>query len=161
MIYRLFAAAAAALLLLSPTLAEAIVVPGERALTPKAGATAQVRLGIAQGVVASATLSPLSDEEVEAVRNRNGVDGKQTVRELQRRVTIGIARPLEGRLLEAADMTWSVVPGGHAAQVAITSPDAGSLRLAIDLAGVPPDLEMVFFGSGDPSRLEGPVKAGD
>ena len=61
----------------------------------------------------------------------------------------------------AEGFAWKAVPGGHAAQVSVTSPEAGSLRLAIDLAGAPPEVEMVFFGSADPRRLEGPVKVAD
>ena len=160
MLHRFFAAAAAALVFVAPALAQPLVMPGERALASKAAIPAQLRLGAAPTQVVRATLPPITDDEVEAVRARNSA-AKGAVREQQRRVTIGLARPLTGTFLGAAEMRWTRVPGGHAAQVALTSPQAGSLRLAIDLAGVPADVEMVFFGSSDPGRLEGPVKAGD
>jgi hypothetical protein len=53
------------------------------------------------------------------------------------------------------------VSGGTAAQVAVSSPQAGAMRLAINLAGVPDSVEIVVFGSGNPSHLEGPVRVGD
>jgi hypothetical protein len=37
----------------------------------------------------------------------------------------------------------------------VTSPEASSLRLAIDLAGVPGEVEMVFFGSRIPRASKG------
>lgn len=78
-----------------------------------------------------------------------------------RRVVIGLTRAGAGALPTAAQMQWTPVDGGRAAQVAVTSPQAGSMRLSIDLAGVPEDVEMVFFGSDLPSRLEGPIRLGD
>src|SRR5205809_817027 len=93
MFFRLLLAAAASLWLACPALAQSLVMPGERALTPKSVLTARLRL--------------------------------------------------------ATD-----------ARAAITAPEAGSLRLAIELCGVPEDVEMVFFGSGG-ARLEGPVRVGD
>lgn len=157
---RIPAAALAALLFATATaVAQQPVVRGEPALAPKASAPARVRLEPAQA--ASARLPALTDEELESVRARNRVDGKQAPASRPRRVTVGLARPLIGTFLTADALKWHAVAGGNAAQVALTSPDAGSLRLAIDLAGVPADVEMVFFGSAAPARLEGPVRVGD
>jgi lysyl endopeptidase len=154
-------AALAATLFVSLAHAQYPSVAGERALAPKSAPLPELRLG-SEVAPATATLPPVSDEEVQAVRDRNMRGGKGATREAnQARVTIGLARPLMGTILGARQMDWKQVAGGQAAQAAMTSPDAGSLRLAIDLAGVPPDVEMVFFGSADPSRLEGPVKVGD
>ena len=161
MLRRLLAALAALALLATPAFAQALAVPGERALAPKSTIQPRLRLGTAQKT--GAILPPVSAEEVQAVRDRNARGAKDTVRQAsQARVTVGLARPLTGPALDAGAMSWTpVAPTGHAAQASTTSPEAGSLRLAIDLAGVPTDVEMVFYGSADPMRLEGPVKVGD
>jgi hypothetical protein len=100
-----------------------------------------------------AVLAPVSDAEMEWVRQSN--------RRVAKRVTIGLERPVTVALPSAATIPWRDVDGGQAAQASVRSPDAGAMRLAIDLAGVPENVEMVFFGSGAPGRLEGPVRVGD
>lgn len=158
--YRLLGALATLLISLSAA-SQAPIVPGEPALAPKAAAApAQLRLGTAQAPTPE-RLAPVSEAEMLAVRKRNEASSRGTLDAQQRRVTIGIARAAAAESLAAPAFQWKAVPGGHAAQVAVTSPEASSLRLAIDLAGVPGEVEMVFFGSQDPARLEGPVKVGD
>ena len=154
--YRLLGALAALLLCL-PVASQGLVMPGERALAPKAVEVARLRLGT-QEAPAPERLAPVSEAELQAVRGRNAARGGLESR--QRRLTVGIARAAASESLAAPSFEWKAVPGGRAAQVAVTSPEAGSMRLAIDLAGVPAEVEMVFFGSHDPARLEGPVKAG-
>ena len=95
-------------------------------------------------------------EELQAVRNRNAVRAERQ----EQRLTVGIARAAASISVPARQMSWKPVVGGHAARVAVTSPEAGSLRLALDLAGVPADVEMIFFGSADEARIEGPLKVG-
>jgi len=130
------------------------VVPGEQALAPVT-VQPQVRLSVAQPK-ARAVLPVVSEAEVAAVRAANA---RQGTKQQARRLVIGVNRG-QGILSAHGPLAWSAVAGGHAAQVAVTSPDAGSMRLAIDLAGVPADVEMVFFGSSG-ARLEGPVRVGD
>ncbi|MEO5694467.1 MAG: hypothetical protein ABIQ72_15165 [Usitatibacter sp.] len=81
---------------------------------------------------------------------------RAATRKSNRRLIVGVVRP-QAVLPEASTMNWVAVEGGYAARAAVTSPEAGSLRLGINLMGVPGDVEMVFFGSDD-ERLEGPVK---
>ena len=164
MIYRFLAAAAAALLFPLAAAAQQPVMPGEAAVAAKSVSTARLRLGNSPTVAHRTTLAPVSEAEIESVRSRNRADAKdapQTQEMRAQRFTIGLARPVTGVLPGAPQLEWTPVDGGHAAQAAVTSPEAGSLRLVIDLAGVPTDVEMVFFGSADPARLEGPVKVGD
>jgi len=130
------------------------VVPGEWALAAKAVQAPQLRLG---GIHAPTTVLPVvSAAEIASVRAANQRAATHTMR---RRLIVGVVRP-QAVLPQAASMAWAAVPGGYAARVAVSSPDAGSLRLAIDLMGVPEDVEMVFFGA-DATRLEGPVKVAD
>ena len=152
MIRRIFLAAAA----FAAALAHAQLpsVPGERALALAPAAAPQVRLSPAQPK-ALAVLPAVTEAEIAAVRAANA---RSPQKPQQRRLFIGIVRGQSAAAQVPA--AWVAVPGGHAAQVALTSPDAGSLRLAIDLANVPADVEMVFFGSAS-ARLEGPVRVGD
>ena len=128
-------------------------VPGEPALAPRA-AESQPRLRIPPGGAPKVILSPITDAEIARVRAAN--------RSMQKRVVIGVVRKLgEGEPLPSArDLSWTAVPGGFAAQVAVQSPSAGAMRISIDLSTAPEAVEMVFFGSDDPGRLLGPVRVG-
>jgi hypothetical protein len=79
-----------------------------------------------------------------------------------KRLAIGVARSIPASAQIAPRRPdWTAVRGGHAARVAVSSPQAGGLRLAVDLAGVPGNVEIVAFGSDDPARLAGPVRVAD
>lgn len=153
------AAAAAALFCATQAVAQLPIVAGEAAVAPKAAEPARLRIPAAKAWAPRIELSPVSDSDLNEVRRANARGGFKTAR----RVVIGVTRPVasDASLPGAAPMHWVAVDGGRAAQVAVTSPDAGSMRLAIDLAGVPADVEMVFFGADGPARLEGPMRAGD
>lgn len=132
-------------------MAQVTSVPGEPALAPKTVASPTLRLDTTAPRV---VLSPISDAELAEVRQAN--------QRSRKRLVIGVARHVDTStaLPTASQLAWSAVPGGFAAQAAVSSPRAGALRLAIDLAGVPTDVEMVFFGSAAPGRLLGPVRVG-
>ena len=154
--YRFAGALAALLVAALPAFSQQPAIPGEPAAAPKAHAPAQLRLDPSEPGL-RAQLPPVSESEVAAVRARNQSRAAGPREPQALRLAIGIARPMGGEL-GAESFAWKRVPGGQAARVSLTSPDAGAMRLAIDLAGVPPQVEMVFFGSNDPARLEGPVK---
>ncbi len=152
---RLIRLGAAALLLgATGAMAQLPVVPGEPSLTRK-DAVAAPRLRIAPKGLADVRLSPVDVTELAQLR-RNNLGN-------QKRLAVGVVRPIASStaLPTARDLAWKPVPGGFAAQAAMSSPQAGALRLAIALAGVPEDVEMVFFGSDAPDRLVGPVRVGD
>jgi hypothetical protein len=151
MIIRIFRLATALLAVAAAHAAPALpIVSGEPALTPKSTVVATVRLP--QGAASSAVLSPVSPAELASLRAANA---RNTTKQRARRLAIGLVRGGAS----AAPLGWKPVPGGSATQLSMTSPEAGSLRLGIDLQGVPEAVEMVFFGA-DRARLEGPVKVG-
>ena len=157
--FRFFAPLAALVLAALPALSQQLPrIDGEPALAPGSAPAAALRLPAGEPAL-GARLEPVSEAEVAAVRERNRPRDGGPRQPQVARLAIGIARPAGGELA-GASFPWKRVAGGHAARAALTSPEAGSLRLAIDLAGVPAEVEMVFFGSGA-SRLEGPVRAGD
>jgi hypothetical protein len=102
----------------------------------------------------------VSEGELGMVReaNRRAVEMKS---DAPRRLAIGVVRGGQVASPPGAQLQWRAVAGGSAAQVAVTSPEADSLRLAIDLTGVPADVEMAFVGSDDETRVEVPVRVGD
>jgi hypothetical protein len=160
MILRTFLAAVAMFLAAAPAVAQLPVVKGEPALTPKTLPVGQVRLPAGTPIV-RASLAPVTEAEVASVRAANGRDATKAS---ARRLVIGVVRSAESTppvIASAATLRWAPVAGGHAAQVAVTSPEAGSMRLSVDLAGAPPELEMIFFGSDTPSRIEGPIRVSD
>jgi hypothetical protein len=126
------------------------VVPGEPAIAPKAiRADAILRLPPDKG--SQVRLAPLPAAELEKVRGENR-------RTALKRVAIGRDRSLPRTLGQDA---WTPVAGGLAMRFTVASPEAGSLRLALDLAGLPLDTEMVFRGADPSSPLWGPVRVGD
>ena len=159
------AAFALGLVLGLPALAALPVVPGEpvrAGSTPAPEPTLRVekRVEARPELRAQAVLAPVTEAERAQVARLNA---PPALRGMAKRVAIGVVRAPENvpYLPAAKDLAWLAVEGGHAAQMAITSPDAAALRVAIDLAGAPPDVQMVFFGSKDPSRLVGPVRVAD
>jgi hypothetical protein len=138
------------------------VVLGEPALAPKAAPAPKLRVQPATATAprrlrTQLELSPIADSEIEAVRRENLRAGTS------KRLVIGVNRIADGSipLPTAADLPWVSVDGGQAAQATVTSPQAASLRLGLQLAGIPTNVEMVFFGSSAPDRLVGPIRVGD
>jgi hypothetical protein len=132
-------------------------VPGEVVVADKASAPAPRLRITAKAAVSPARLAPVADAELETIRRQNRApQGKRLMIGVNRAATVP-----QGTLPTAANVAWSKVDGGQAAQWSLASPDAAAVRLAIDLRGVPLDVEMVFFGSGSPGQLLGPVRVGD
>ena len=134
-----------------PAFAAPLSIHGEPAVVTKAVVVPKLRLS----ALASPTLT------LGAVTDAEMAGMTQTHRSSAKRATIGIERAITMRLPTAGDLQWKSVDGGSAAQVSIRSPQAGAMRVAIDLAGVPTNVEIVVFGSDNPSRLEGPTRVGD
>jgi hypothetical protein len=135
----------------------ALVVPGEPALTPKSAAAAPVLRIAPKAVPAGVKLAPVAEAEMERLRETN----RSKANVSRKRLAIGIERNVPGNAEGTTVGRWTAVAGGFAAQASLTSPGADALRVAIDLANVPVDVEMVFFGSAAPDRLVGPVRVGD
>ena len=136
------------------------IVHGEPVAPAKAvGPAPQLRLAPAKAQAARVELADVAAAALERVRERN----LASPRSKARRVVIGVVRATDGEVgaPPASQLPWSAVEGGWAARIAVVSPQAESLRLAVDVLGAPKDVEMVFFGSANPARLEGPVRVGD
>jgi hypothetical protein len=135
-----------------PALAQ--VVPGEPSKTPKAAAATPILRLAPKAIPGGVTLAPVEDSELVRLRaaNRANVSRKRLAVGIERRVTASV----QGTTVER----WSAVAGGLAAQASMTSPDAGAMRIGLDLRNVAPDTEMVFFGSDAPGKLIGPVRVG-
>ncbi len=160
MILRILLAAAAIALGVAPAAAQLPMIKGEPALTPKSLPAGQIRLPAGTPVV-RANLPPVTQAELASVRAANQRD---VTKQSARRIVVGVERTTEATptvIATAATLHWARVANGYAAQVAVNSPEAGSMRMSIDLAGAPAELEMVFVGSGIPSRIEGPVRVAD
>ena len=136
---------ALACLLLGAGIASAQVVPGEPSLTPKSAAPAPLLRLAPKAVASGARLAPVSDIELQRLRDTNRNSGVA-----RKRLAIGIERAVARGQQGTTVERWSAVPGGFATQGSLTSPGADAMRIAIDLANVPADVEMVFFGSDAP-----------
>jgi hypothetical protein len=133
-------------------------VGGERALAPKSVAVPKLRLGAQPGAArARIELTAPDAADLAAIRARNAAQGEQ-----KKRVALGIIRPVDAAArTRGSDVAWTAVEGGYATQVSVTSAGAAAVRVSVALAGVPADVQMVFFGSADATRLVGPVRVGD
>lgn len=126
--------------------------------------TPQPRLRLAPAKAAARVeLADVAAQALARVREENLASSRSKASAPLRRVVIGVVRATDGEMgaPPASELQWSAVDGGFAARVTVISPQAESLRLAVDLLGVPKAVEMVFFGSANPARLEGPVRVGD
>lgn len=150
----------AGILLAQSATAQLPVVYGEPALAVQAVAP-RLRTPAAKGLGTRVQLPDIAESAEARVLAANLRGGGPKTQ--QRRVIIGVVRSTDGAVPvpSGAQMAWTAVQGGFVARVSVASPGAESLRLAIELAGAPAELEMVFFGSADPARLEGPIRAGE
>ena len=145
---------ALACLLAGAFTAFAQVVPGEFSRTPKSAAAPVLRIA-PKAIPGGVHLAPVEDAELMELRARNR---SQVSR---KRLAVGIERPVAPSAQGATVAKWTAVAGGFAAQASMTSPQAGAIRIGMDLLNVPADVEMVFFGSDAPDRLVGPIRVGD
>jgi len=134
---------------------------GEPSKAPNAIAAAKLRL--APSAARHVKLPSVAEAALEQVRDANRRAAASLKQQSQRRVVIGVVRGEAGEVAgpAAGELDWRPVDSGQAAQVAVTSPEAESMRLAIDLTDVPANVEMSFVGSSAESRIEGPVRVGD
>ena len=134
-------------------------VSGEAALAPKTVEAPRLHLSAQAKSKALPThieLTPPDAADMAAIRALNRPARRA------KRIAIGVNRALASiARTRGSDLAWSPVDGGAAAQVSVTSSGAAAMRVSIALAGVPADVQMVVFGSDDPSRLFGPVRVGD
>lgn len=151
---------AAAVLAAGSASAQPRVVPGEPALAAKAAPAPRLKLGAPREAARRVELVDAADAALREVRLANERDARGKPRAQLRRVVIGVVREAEGGR-PAGPLRWTPVEGGLATRIALRSPGAEALRLALDLEGVPLAAELVFFGSADPGRLEGPVRVAD
>ena len=156
----IFALFAACVLALPASAADGPSVGGEPVRVQKEAAPPRLRL-TAKAVAPHVTLPAVAAAELARIRNEN--QRAQSLRENGRasfkRIAVGLAR--DASIASGAPLQWIAVEGGTAARISIASPQAASMRLALDLAHVAGDVEMVFFGSADETRLFGPVRVAD
>jgi lysyl endopeptidase len=152
--------AACAFLLALPAAASLPVVHGEAVVAAKLAPAPRLRLAPAKAMVSRVELPDVAAAALERVRAAN-LAGRHSKQE--QRLVIGVVRDTDGETgaPPSSELAWFAVEGGFAAQVSVASPQAESLRLAVSLAGVPEEVEMVFFGAANPARVEGPVRVGE
>lgn len=93
---------------------------------------------------------------LESLRKTNAMAGNKALR-------IGIERPLaDGSAGELADLDWRAAPdGGQTARIALQSPGAAALRVALRLTGLPAGSELRFAAPGVDRSVVDVVSAGE
>ena len=140
--------ALAALLLAAPLAAgaaEAYVVHGKAAFTRAAAAPA-LRAGGLDVAVSRITLRALPKSKAAAPPD-------------EKRARVGEARDVAlDADAPAPPLQWMpLASGGHAARLALASPGAQSLRVALRARGLPAGAELAFVSPAHPERVAGPV----
>lgn len=104
------------------------------------------------------SLEPLQQKEIEQLKNNNA-------RLEKKRLQIGFGRKLSILLrdqMAPQTLQWMPVEsGGQVARVSVTSPQASALRLGLVIRRMDAGVELRFYGSGEPSRILGPVRAAE
>ena len=108
------------------------VVPGEPSITPKSAATPILRLA-PKAIPGGVRLPAVEDAELMRLRATNQANVAR------KRLAVGIERRVAPSTAGTTVERWTAVAGGVAAQASMTSPDAGAIRIGLDLRNVAPD----------------------
>ena len=74
----------------------------------------------------------------------------------------GRAIPAHQQMINGTRLTWSPAPdGGRVAVFSVSSPSARSLRLQLDLAGLPPGVELRFYAPLGVAEVTGSLVTGE
>jgi hypothetical protein len=133
------------------------VPPAYSTSTVSPAAKAQSALRLATRVPSvTIALPPPTEAELASVRTIPGVGLRA------KPMPIGFGRdvPAAQRSIALASLTWQpTADGGRAAQVAVTSPGAAALRLALAIAATDPDIAIRLQGDAANAQPMGPVPA--
>jgi hypothetical protein len=127
------------------------------ATTPAAKAQSALRLASTAPSVTIALPAPTA-AELASVRTIPGVGMRA------KPMPVGFGRdvPAAQQSIALASLAWQpTADGGRAAQVAVTSPGAAALRLALAIAATDPDIVVRLQGDGANAKPMGPVPANE
>ncbi len=105
-------------------------------------------------------LAPPRDSELAALRARNAVSADRGRRVYSKALAVGFGRemPAESRTLRLSELAWVADgEGGRSARIEVRSPNAHSIRIAMQLPATDPGLAVRFAGSAVGTRVFGPV----
>ncbi len=147
-----------------------VVRAGSVAITsapPAEPRTAQVAMAIPATLVlnkdapaARIDLAPPGAPELAAFKARNAVAADRGRRVYSKALAVGFGRemPAETRTVRLSDLAWVADgEGGRSARIEVRSPNAYSLRIAMQLPATDPDLAVRFAGSAAGAQVFGPV----
>jgi lysyl endopeptidase len=92
--------------------------------------------------------------EITAMREAN-------TRQFEKRLQIGIGRPLSGDGTTSDALHWEAVASGVAAHWEVVSRGAHALRIGLEAMHLPRGAQLRFAGSGDPATVYGPFSIED
>ena len=106
---------------------------------------------------AAVNFMPLPGAALQSLREENGQDSSNRIE--AKAIKIGVNRNADTEVSNAGSfvLNWQNVSNGFAARLAITSPDASAMRVALQLRALPDGAELRFSGSGAPDKIIGVV----
>jgi len=107
-------------------------------------------------------LAPPRDSELAALRTRNAVSADRGRRVYSKALAVGFGReiPAESRTLRLSKLTWVADgEGGRSARIEVRSPNARSIRIAMQMPATDPGLAVRFTGSAVGTQVFGPYQA--
>ncbi|MCL2308849.1 MAG: hypothetical protein FWC42_04430 [Proteobacteria bacterium] len=136
---------------------DAMRVEGAPVISTKAEAVVSWRAAPDARKTTVVTFAPLPTSALEAVQEENSPD---SARKLQAKPTkIGVNRNADTESHSAMpfSLNWQNIGDGHVARLAVTSPEARGMRVALRLRVLPDSAELRFSGSGAPEKILGAV----
>ncbi|MDR0769934.1 MAG: hypothetical protein LBE75_01850 [Burkholderiales bacterium] len=154
---------AAALMFLAPVAfsAEILRVEGAPVISTKAEEAVFWRSAPDTRGTTAVTFMPLPQSALKALQEENSPDLNNRFQ--TKALKIGVNRNADTEIGDGAPsaLNWQNVGDGHIARLAVTSPEARGLRVALQLRALPDSAELRFSGSAAPDRIFGVISGNE
>ncbi|MDR0770491.1 MAG: hypothetical protein LBE75_04760 [Burkholderiales bacterium] len=132
-------------------------VEGAPVISTKAEPMAVWRSAPSTGHTTVITFAPLPTAALKALQEENEPDSSGRLQ--AKALKIGVTRNADTEIDDATlfALNWQNIGGGHTARLAVTSPNALGIRVALQLRALPDSAELRFSGSGAPERIIGVI----
>ncbi|MDR0250250.1 MAG: hypothetical protein LBI35_02905 [Burkholderiales bacterium] len=107
--------------------------------------------------IAAVTFIPMPESALKMLQEENSQDSNDGFR--TKALMIGVNRNADTEISDAKPLVlnWQSIGDGHIARLAITSPEARGMRVALRLRVLPDSAELRFSGSAEPERIIGVI----
>jgi hypothetical protein len=132
-------------------------VEGAPVISTKAEAVVSWRSVSGIGNATSVTFMPLPASALKALQEENSPDSDNGFDARPLKIGVNRNADTEVNAVVPFALNWQNVGDGHVARLAVSSPEAKGLRVALRLRALPDVAELRFSGSGEPERIIGVI----